>query len=65
MKRLIGYVPDFFGVYDNLKVHEYMDFYGSMYGMRSRDIANYQMICWSLSISLTRKNSMWTRFPAE
>lgn len=39
MKRLIGYVPDFFGVYDNLKVHEYMDFYGSMYGMLSRDIA--------------------------
>lgn len=39
MKRLIGYVPDFFGVYDNLKVHEYMDFYGSMYEMRPRDIA--------------------------
>ncbi|MDE7478220.1 MAG: ABC transporter ATP-binding protein [Lachnospiraceae bacterium] len=39
MKRLIGYVPDFFGVYNNLKVYEYMDFYGSMYGMRSRDIA--------------------------
>lgn len=39
MKRLIGYVPDFFGVYDNLKVWEYMDMYGSMYGMYSRDIA--------------------------
>lgn len=39
MKRLIGYVPDFFGVYDNLKVREYMDMYGSMYGMASRDIA--------------------------
>lgn len=39
MKRLIGYVPDFFGVYDNLKVKEYMDMYGSMYGMHSRDIA--------------------------
>lgn len=39
MKRLIGYVPDFFGVYDNLKVREYMDLYGSMYGMSSRDIA--------------------------
>ena len=38
MKRLIGYVPDFFGVYDNLKVREYMDMYGSMYGMSSRDI---------------------------
>lgn len=39
MKRMIGYVPDFFGVYDNLKVWEYMDMYGSMYGMYSRDIA--------------------------
>ena len=39
MKRLIGYVPDFFGVYDNLKVREYMDMYGSMYGMTTRDIS--------------------------
>ena len=39
MKRMIGYVPDFFGVYDKLKVREYMDMYGSMYGMDSRDIA--------------------------
>ena len=39
MKRMIGYVPDFFGVYDNLKVREYMDLYGSMYGRYSRDIA--------------------------
>lgn len=38
LRKQIGYVPDFFGVYDNLKVHEYMDLYGSMYGMRSRDI---------------------------
>ena len=39
IKRQIGYVPDFFGVYDNLKVKEYMDFYGSMYRMTSREIA--------------------------
>ncbi len=38
IKPLIGYVPDFFGVYDNLKVKEYMEFYGSMYGMTSRDM---------------------------
>ncbi len=38
IKRQIGYVPDFFGVYDNLKVKEYMDFYGSMYRMGSREI---------------------------
>lgn len=33
IKRKVGYVPDFFGVYDNFKVMEYMDFYGSMYGI--------------------------------
>lgn len=33
IKRKVGYVPDFFGVYDNFKVMEYMEFYGSMYGM--------------------------------
>ena len=38
IKRQIGYVPDFFGVYDNLKVKEYMDFYGSMYRMTSAEI---------------------------
>lgn len=33
LKRKIGYVPDFFGVYDNFKVTEYMNFYGSIYGL--------------------------------
>lgn len=36
IKRKIGYVPDFFGVYDNLKVMEYMEFYGAMYGMSKK-----------------------------
>lgn len=39
IKKKVGYVPDFFGVYDNLKVMEYMDFYGSMYGMKKEDVA--------------------------
>ncbi len=38
IKRKVGYVPDFFGVYDNLKVMEYMEFYGSMYGMDKSDV---------------------------
>lgn len=38
IKRKVGYVPDFFGVYDNLKVLEYMEFYGSMYGMEKEDV---------------------------
>lgn len=31
IKEKIGYMPDFFGVYDNLKVSEYMDFYADSY----------------------------------
>lgn len=33
LKTQIGYVPDSFGVYDNLKVSEYMDFFASCYGL--------------------------------
>lgn len=33
LKKKIGYVPDFFGVYDNLKVSEYMEFFASCYGL--------------------------------
>ncbi len=36
LKEKIGYVPDFFGVYDNLTVQEYMEFYASLYGMDGR-----------------------------
>ncbi|HHW68081.1 MAG: type transport system ATP-binding protein [Epulopiscium sp.] len=31
LREKIGYMPDFFGVYDNLKVDEYMDFYAGTY----------------------------------
>lgn len=37
VKYKIGYMPDFFGVYHNLKVIEYMEFYASMYGMIGRN----------------------------
>lgn len=30
--RLMGYMPDFFGVYDRLKSWEYLDFYARCYG---------------------------------
>jgi ABC-2 type transport system ATP-binding protein len=31
VKRLIGYMPDFFGVYPDLKVWEYLDFFAACY----------------------------------
>lgn len=33
VRERIGYVPDFFGIYDNLKVSEYMEFFASCYGL--------------------------------
>jgi ABC-2 type transport system ATP-binding protein len=37
IKKLIGYMPDFFGVYDQLKAIEYMEFYASIYGFRGKE----------------------------
>lgn len=36
LKRLMGYMPDFFGVYDRLKTWEYLDFYARCYGFGSK-----------------------------
>lgn len=33
VRKLIGYMPDFFGVYDNFKTTEYLHFYGASYGI--------------------------------
>ncbi|WP_129670692.1 ABC transporter ATP-binding protein [Candidatus Chloroploca sp. Khr17] len=34
-QRLVGYMPDFFGVYDDLRVWEYLDFFARCYGIPS------------------------------
>lgn len=39
VRKRIGYMPDFFGVYDNLKVSEYLDFYGEAAGMSAKQCA--------------------------
>jgi ABC-2 type transport system ATP-binding protein len=33
VRRHVGYMPDFFGIYDDLSVDEYLDFFGSAYGL--------------------------------
>lgn len=37
LKRKIGYMPDFFGVYDDLKVMEYLEFYASIYKIKGQE----------------------------
>jgi ABC-2 type transport system ATP-binding protein len=43
IKRLVGYMPDVFGTYENMRVTEYLDFFGAAYGIgrkkRNRRIA--------------------------
>ena len=37
IKRLVGYMPDKFGSYENMRVREYLDFFGAAFGIgRSR-----------------------------
>ena len=33
IKKLVGYMPDVFGSYDNMRVTEYLDFFGAAYGI--------------------------------
>lgn len=33
VRRLVGYMPDFFGVYDDIKVWEYLDFFAACYNI--------------------------------
>ncbi|MEM9367807.1 MAG: ABC transporter ATP-binding protein [Planctomycetota bacterium] len=36
IKRLVGYMPDDFGKYNNMRVSEYLDFFGAAYGIERR-----------------------------
>ena len=36
-RKSIGYMPDFFGVYDNLKVNEYLEFYADVAGLSNEE----------------------------
>jgi ABC-2 type transport system ATP-binding protein len=37
IKKIVGYMPDRFGAYHNMRVLEYLDFFGAAFGLRRRD----------------------------
>lgn len=37
VKQLVGYMPDRFGSYDNMRVREYLDFFGAAFNIRRND----------------------------
>lgn len=39
IKRLVGYMPDTFGSYDNMRVTEYLDFFGAAFDIPRRERA--------------------------
>ncbi|HUE70600.1 MAG TPA: ABC transporter ATP-binding protein [Pirellulaceae bacterium] len=46
IRRLVGYMPDFFGVYDDMKVIEYLEFFAAAYrirGPKRRQVANEKL----------------------
>lgn len=36
IQRLVGYMPDKFGSYDNMRVEEYLDFFGAAFGINRK-----------------------------
>ncbi len=43
IRRIVGYMPDFFGVYDDMKVIEYLEFFAAAYrikGQRRRQVCD-------------------------
>jgi ABC-2 type transport system ATP-binding protein len=46
IRRLVGYMPDFFGVYDDMTVIEYLEFFAAAYrinGPRRRQVCNEKL----------------------
>lgn len=43
VKEKIGYMPDFFGTYDNLRAIEYLEFFASMYGILGNEAKKLSM----------------------
>ncbi len=37
IRRIVGYMPDFFGVYDDMKVIEYLEFFASAYRIKGAE----------------------------
>ena len=37
VRRRLGFMPDYFGTYENVDVHEYLDFFARAYGLRGTE----------------------------
>ncbi|NPV66745.1 MAG: ABC transporter ATP-binding protein [Anaerolineae bacterium] len=58
VRRAIGYMPDFFGVYDDMRVWEYLDFFAACYDIPERERATLVDDLLELVDLTHRKNDM-------
>lgn len=58
IKRVVGYMPDVFGAYDNMRVHEYLDFFGAAFSVPRRE--RVQRV--QAALELTRAAGLRDRF---
>lgn len=58
VRKLVGYMPDKFGSYDNMRVREYLDFFGAAFGI-SRKVRKSRI---SEVLELTNATWMQDRF---
>ena len=73
IRRIIGYMPDFFGVYDNMQVIEYLEFFAAAYrikGPHRRKICDEVLELVDLGykrneLVTIRKYCFWTSLPAD
>ncbi len=61
LKRLVGYMPDTFGSYDNMRVGEYLDFFGAAFGLPRRERGGALMKCSRWPGPALSAISMWKR----
>ena len=47
VRRMIGYMPDFFGLYDDVKVWEYLDFFAAIYEVPCASARRSSTTCWN------------------
>ena len=60
IRRLMGYMPDFFGVYDDMKVIEYLEFFAAAYRIKGPERRRSAIRCSNWSISATSATP-WSR----
>jgi len=58
IKKLVGYMPDVFGAYENMRVREYLDFFGAAYSIPRRERAKRI----DRMLELTRSTYMQDRY---